>query len=132
MPVGKKSCRRCLGDSKGCSLRLGGVAQEPPKKKKKVVTSATVDSDVEMVDPAPKAKGKGKASGSDDVIVVGQGDPRSPIPRTRGTKLPAKTTPPTKPQPDAGVSLAEYERTKGEVERLKKQLSEVRPWKPHT
>ena len=113
-------------------LRSDNEVQEtapPPKKIKSSLAKAPVEK---TGPPAAKAKGKGKASGSDDVIVVGQGDPRSPIPRPRGTKLSAKTTPPTKPQPDAGVSLAEYERTKGEVERLKKQLSEVRPWKPRT
>lgn len=95
----------------------------PPPKKIKTVTAAKPPAD-KVGPPNAKPKGKGKASGSDDVQIV-----EPPVEReipSRATKPQAKAKGISKPPPAPGVSAAEHERLKQQLERLQKQLDEVR------
>lgn len=95
----------------------------PPLKKTKTAKSSSDK-------PGPlnaKGRGKGEASGSDDVVMVVQvEEPEPPVQRSKPTKPQAKANHTVKVAPAQGVSVAEHERLKQQVERLQKQLDEVR------
>ncbi|KAK7693802.1 hypothetical protein QCA50_003374 [Cerrena zonata] len=93
----------------------------PPLKKTKTAKSSSDK-------PGPlnaKGRGKGEASGSDDVVMVVQvEEPEPPVQRSKPTKPQAKASHTVKAAPAQGVSVAEHERLKQQVERLQKQLDE--------